>query len=171
MNKINGFTLIEMIVVVAILGIILVTLSSTLFSILSGSSKSEVANIVKQNGEYVISVIDQTVRGGRDIVVSPDGSSITVVNPDGNGTTTQIACVADRFELTKTSSPTISDQRITSDKVAVSDCNVFTSIDTIDNNPPGVSVNFELSQSAVAGKASEQSRQRFQTTVFLRVYK
>lgn len=175
MSNRNGFTLIEILVVIAILSIVLVAFSSTLFSILNGEAKTEVSNQVKQNGEYVLSFIDQTIRNARNIAVSGGGSVLTAVNPDGNSSTTTISCVTgnpNKFTLTSTGVPPINSQPITEDFVTVLDCtNVFTPLPSNNNNPPGVQVKFQLQQTGILGKAIQQSSQTFRTTVFIRVYK
>jgi len=56
------FTLIEMIVVIATIGLVLPALFSIIFSILQQQVKIQRLSIVKREGDYVLNVIENTIR-------------------------------------------------------------------------------------------------------------
>lgn len=78
MNK--GFTLVEILVVmaiVAIAGLILVTIFT---NTLRGSNKSQILAVIKQNGQSVLEQMDKTVRNADNVVcVSNDNPSTSLV--------------------------------------------------------------------------------------------
>ena len=170
----SGFTLIEIIVVVGILGIIMVMGSNLFFSILRGSTKTKILQLVKQNGDYTITVMSRMIRNARS--VSGSGSAITIVNPDGN-TTTFNCCGATPNFLIASESGTLSceNARLTSSEVKVNDCSaVFTvTLGEAEVRPAVVKINFILSQVSQAGvtpRLEEQASVNFQTTISLRNY-
>ncbi|MBI2601180.1 type II secretion system protein [Candidatus Daviesbacteria bacterium] len=67
LNK-KGFTLVEMLVVIAILGIFGLMMSVIYIRSLKGSYKSEVLSAIKRNGQQVLEVMDKTIRNADNIV-------------------------------------------------------------------------------------------------------
>jgi len=163
----SGFTLIEIIVVVGILGIIMIMGSNLFFSILRGSTKTKILQLVKQNGDYAISVMGRMIRNARS--VSGSGSSITIVNPDGRPTT--FSC----SDLDANGANEISSNsaRLINDEVKViNNCsNVFSVIaGEVGTRPDVVTINFTLSQAGVTTRPEERASVNFQTTISLRNY-
>jgi len=169
-----GFTLIEILIVVGVLGVIVGAGSTMFFSVLRGSTKTKVLQMVKQNGDYAISVMERMIRNARSI--SGGGSSITIVNPDG-GTTTFNCCGSNPNFLIASESGTLrcEEARITSSEVKVNNCsNVFeVTPGILGLRPAVVKINFDLSRAEQAGvtfRPEEQAVVNFQTTVSLRNY-
>ena len=61
-KKQKGFTIIEIVVVVGILGVIAVIGTNMFFTVIRGSNKSKNLTTVKQNGEYALSVMERMIR-------------------------------------------------------------------------------------------------------------
>lgn len=171
--KKNGFTLIEIIVVIGILGIILLMGSNLFFSILRSSTKTRILQLVKQNGDYAISVMGRMIRNARS--VSGNGSSITILNPDGKTTTFNCCGASPNFLIASESGGlSCENARLTSSEVKVNNCSIF----TVTSGEPGVrpavvKINFNLSQvsqAEVTPRPEEQASVSFQTTVSLRNY-
>jgi prepilin-type N-terminal cleavage/methylation domain-containing protein len=157
----QGFTLIEILVVVAIFGIIVVLGSSLFFSLLRGSTKSRILKVVRQNGDYALAVMGIMVRNAASLP-NYSGSSITIVNPDGG--TTIFSCSSGRIASNGAS--------LMSSEVKVNDCSSVFSLDLKEGGaaPAVMTIKFSLSQQAVAARPEEQALMNFQTTVSLRNY-
>jgi prepilin-type N-terminal cleavage/methylation domain-containing protein len=159
--KKQGFTLIEILMVVAIFGIIVVLGSGLFFFLLKGSSKSRVLEVVRENGDYALGVMGIMVRNARSLL-NYSGSEITILNPDGK--TTIFSCSGERIASNGAS--------LISSEVKVDDCS---SIFSLEVDPAGVApavmtIKFSLSQKVVTARPEEQALMNFQTTVSLRNY-
>lgn len=78
MNK--GFTLVEILVVIAITAIVGTILVAIFANTLRGSNKAQILSNIKQNGQAVLENMDKTVRGADNVVcTSADGTTLTVV--------------------------------------------------------------------------------------------
>jgi len=66
--KRNGFTLVEIIVVLAITAILGLVLTQIFYSTLRGGSKAQVLSVVKQNGQAAVEAIDKTIRSADKVV-------------------------------------------------------------------------------------------------------
>jgi prepilin-type N-terminal cleavage/methylation domain-containing protein len=166
MKKSSGFTLIEMLVAMAVLGTLVVIGSNMFFTILKSSSKTRVLTEVKQNGDFALNVMSRMIRNAKLITSSCNGgmSSLSIKNPD-NGETT-FACEADNDKISSSAA------RLTSENVSLVagscwfDCLSGESGVT----PDTVTINFSLQQAAQAVRPEETARVNFQTTVTLRNY-
>ncbi|QQG43268.1 MAG: prepilin-type N-terminal cleavage/methylation domain-containing protein [Candidatus Daviesbacteria bacterium] len=79
MNK-NGFTLVEILVVIAILTVMGVILSEIFFRSVRGSAQAEIISRIKQNGQAALETMDKTLRSADGLVcVSSDNSAILFV--------------------------------------------------------------------------------------------
>lgn len=87
----RAFTLIELLIVVTILGGILVAITQLLATSLSGSGKSQALQLVKENGQFAISVIEQTSRRAERITACTTAGTtgtLAVAVPESSGTVT-----------------------------------------------------------------------------------
>lgn len=93
MKKINGFTLIETIVVVAVIGLILPVIFSIFFVLLQQQTKIYRLNTVKKEGDYIINIIENTLRN--------DAVTIHSANPPNDANK---VCANDSTSYSSTSS-------------------------------------------------------------------
>jgi prepilin-type N-terminal cleavage/methylation domain-containing protein len=77
-----GFTLIEILVVMGIFGILAVFGTQMLFSIMKGSIKSRSLTVVKENGEYVINMMERAIRDAQTVFCL-SGGAIKAISLDG----------------------------------------------------------------------------------------
>lgn len=178
MKKHQGFTLIEVLMVVFLLGIVVVIGSNLFFSILKGASKAEITKEVKQNGDYAMNVMERMMRNAQEIVQNSDGqictptmNKIKITNPDGNRT--EFKCIL-QDEVTKIASSSASGTgNLTGKNVTLgTSCSAASLSFSCDSskNPPVVNISFDLSQKGTGLRPEEKAQIHFQTTVGLRTY-
>lgn len=66
----KGFTIIEMLVVIALMAIAGTIITGIFISSLKGSEKAKYLAVIKQNGQVVLDVIDKTIRNADNVVCS-----------------------------------------------------------------------------------------------------
>lgn len=81
-NNKNGFTLIETVIYIALLGLLMTGVVATAYQLLQGSATISVKTAVQDEGSFVLRKIEWAMSGASDI--SGSGSSLTVSRYDGN---------------------------------------------------------------------------------------
>jgi len=161
----GGFTLIEMMVAISILGIVAVIVSGFLLTTLSGSGKAEVNKEVRQNGNYALSVIEGLILNAINVGCTPP---LTINITDINGQMATISCDTTNFKIASSSAAGSVD--LTASNVAVSNCN-FTCA-SLTGGPTKVDILFTVSQktSGLIPKPNEKMSIDFQSEVMTRNY-
>lgn len=72
----NGFTLIEILVVIALLGVLGVILTNILSQVLRGQNKINTINLVKQNGQVILDQLSNEIRSAEKIVCIGKSSAL-----------------------------------------------------------------------------------------------
>jgi len=182
-----GFTLMEIIVVVALLGLVGMMAVNIFFTSLRAGTKAELLKEIKQNGDFAISTMERMIRNAEDIEeVFPwvcDGSNrpnITIRNPDYGKTTfscgNQIASISATpySPLPLTPTPTPVTTYLTSSELFVGPYNseCYFTCRTSTSTPEAVTIYFVLHQSSgpIPARPEERASATFETTVSLRNY-
>lgn len=79
----NGFTLVEIIVVIAIIAIAGTMLVVIFSSTLRGSNKAQMLAVIKQNGQSVLENMDKIIRNADNVVCLNDDNATLVVVKNG----------------------------------------------------------------------------------------
>jgi prepilin-type N-terminal cleavage/methylation domain-containing protein len=83
----RGFSLIELIVVIGLLGLLMLAISSTMLMSIVSSNRVRVTTKTKQAGNYAIGQIQGLIRNAKDLTACSTGANtVTITNPDGNST-------------------------------------------------------------------------------------
>lgn len=163
----KGLTLIELIVTVALVGIIVLATSGILFGILKAQSKGEVNKEVKQNGDYVLSIMEGAIRNAT-LVQTGSVNDFTVI--DVNNNSTKFTCYTPpNPENIRQSINGAPDTVLTSTAVDVKSCN-FTVVPAPPQGPPYVLLYFIIQQHGTAGNTAESATSTYQEIVSLRNY-
>lgn len=163
LSLVSGFTFIEMIVAISILGIVALIGTGFLLTSLSSSGKAEINKEVRQNGNFALSVIEGLIVSAKSVSCT-DSTHIVVTDVRGNDAT--ISCDTTGNKIASSSASENID--LTAINVAVTNCN-FTCTTTV-GNPTTVGVGFSVSQVGSSGRPSEKSSASFQTQVSARNY-
>lgn len=165
-TKDKGFGLLEIIIAIAILGVIVVIGSNSFFSILRGSTKTKNLQLVKQNGDYAILVMERMIRNARTIIRPDLGGNtnyLIILNPDGGQT--NFTC--EDGKITSNSASLIS-----SETKIISSCDDFF---TIIPGKPGlkpttIEIKFTLGLTEEKFLPQEKVEIPFKTAITLRNY-
>lgn len=93
----KGFTLVEILVTMAIVAIVGTILVTTFTNTLRGSNKSQILAVIKQNGQAVLENMDKTIRGADNLLCPTDSTPVytAVVVQNGVYTRYRIALPGD----------------------------------------------------------------------------
>ncbi len=97
-----GFTMIELLTVVSIFGILAVVSANLFFSSLAGSTKEGVIRQIKENGDFSVTQIENSLRAAKRIVANSGGDTCVngmslVAYEDLNGSVTELGVVDGRL--------------------------------------------------------------------------
>ena len=100
--KKNGFTLIEILVVIAIMAITGIILTEVFIRSLRGGNKAEVLSLLKQNGQSVLERMDKDIRNSDSVVCVDSTKTMIVIQKNGVYTRFRLKdkrMLEDRFSL------------------------------------------------------------------------
>ncbi len=176
MKKNNGFTLIETLMVVFLMGIVLVAGGNMFFGIMKGASKVEVEREIKQNGEYALGIMERMIKNSRSVLVCNSIDNILEIeNPDYFSTAFHIINDSGVDRIASSSASPASDLFLTGDNVNVSDL-VFTCTTDPVGSPDEddirrVDINFTITpKGVIAGEVPPEMYAKidFKTSISLR---
>ncbi len=159
-----GYTLVELIVAIGLLGILAVSATNLFFSAIRGSSKVDAGTEVKQNGQFALSAMEQLIRNSLTLN-SCTGTNINITSRDGKEII--FACVdvgAGSGYIASNSA------RLTSENVVVTSCSFACSEDVTKLRSPLVTVTFTIQQKAAGVETYQRAAADFSTSVSLRSY-
>lgn len=154
----SGYTMIELLAVVAIIGLIGVSASQLFFTTIRGGNKAQVIADVKQEGDYVINKIERLVRNGT--AISACGANNLQVE-DVDGQNHQILMQNNQLTLDGEVliGSTISVQGFTCNLTAGSDA-----------EPDHVDITLTLLKGGANFREDEMAEQVFKTSITMRNY-
>jgi len=160
-----GFTMIEMIVVVSILGLVAVMTSGFLLVSLTAAGKAEVVKEVRQNGNYALSVMEGMILNSRGIGCTSGQNTQAVEVTDANGIITSFICDEneDKKKISSVSGQTID---LTSSSVVVSNCHF--DCEGTSGLPVKVHLEFTVQKGGEDARPSEKASLLFKTDVMPR---
>lgn len=164
----KGFSLIEMLVVVAIFASVALILSqSTVFS-LRGAKKSDTSSRVRDNLSFAMTVMDRHLRNAQSLpsCVATPQTSLNYIDADGNPSA--FYCVNEGPNGYIASGSSALSDRITSDQVSVTACS-FVCDATGVGLPPQIKISLTGEDRLAAG-TEEKSPITLETQVNLRTY-
>ncbi|OGG11488.1 hypothetical protein A2Z00_03515 [Candidatus Gottesmanbacteria bacterium RBG_13_45_10] len=177
-KKIAGFTLLETLITVGIIGMVGVLISQVFFTTTRTNTKTELVKDVKQNGDFALESMQRTIRNSLAIqtTCSPapgtTSSSIDVQNPDGTMTTFGCAfdTSANATRIVATTSAGL--QYLTSTNVSLGGTSCSDPNNTLafvctsyPDQPSSVDIQFRLSQKGTPVDQYAVTSISFETTV------
>ncbi len=165
----GGFTLIEILIVVSLIGVMSIAITQVFMSILRSQSKGEIIKGVKQNGDYAYSVMESMIRNAQEVTDPTSCGSqvdeISIKNPDDY--ITRFYCTSGAVSLVASQSGT-SNFFLTNSDVDASACHFI--VNCPPTSPKYVWMTFTLSQANAAAGVAETATETFEGIVSLRNY-
>ncbi len=163
----RGFSLIEMMIVISIMGVVAVIASGFLLVSLTASHKAEITKEVRQNGNYALSVMEGMILNSLSVGCtdpSPTVKALNVRNIDEG--VTSFLCDEEAGRISSVSAGIGGSVFLTGTNVKVQDC-AFNCVKEL-GRPAVIEINFNVSQIAENARASEKATLDFQTKVITR---
>lgn len=180
----NGFTLVELLIVVALVGII-GTITTQVFILgIHSQSKTEMMKEIKQNGDFTLSVMEGMIINALDVGMNTNqcntnSKQLTILNPDGFTTmfdcnsNVNISSVSGIYVPDPNPTPTgipLTNSRV---KVPSISCNFRLVCPSLPLTPKYVYITFTVDQADVPGitpNPLNRATLNYQSTVSLRNY-
>ena len=166
-----GFTLIELMVAVSIIGVVLLAVTQMLVQSLVGAAKAEAITRVKNNGDTALVAMERAIREGQELDITPNQFDCTVaagkprvqfMNVAGNRVVIQEN--SGRLSITEGSNS----RYITETDVIIEPGTLkFRCVDEANSRRDKVRISFELSFNGGA-RASRNVSTNFYTSVMMR---
>lgn len=175
-----GFTLLEIMITTAIMGVIGMLISQVFFTTTRVNTKTELLKDMKQNGQFAMDTITRMIRASLEVnsactTSGSQASSIQITNPDGQMTT--FGCSLDAStgatRIASTSAYSGQSDYLTSKNVSLGSTScagaslVFTCTSSPDQ-PSRVKVVYTLRQIGSPNDSFGTASQTFETTVSVR---
>lgn len=163
----KGFTLVEMILYVALCSLLLVSISTLLSSLLSARVRSQAINEVNQQGFQVMHLMTSTIRNGRSIQTPSIGAtssllSVTVVNSIASPTIFNIASGTLRIQEGSGVSVALTNSRVSASALQ------FQNVSSASTTEKIVKLTFVLSSNNISGRSEYSFSKTFTGSATLR---
>jgi Tfp pilus assembly protein PilW len=163
--KNQSFTLIELLLYIAIISLVLVSVTGFFWNIASGNIKEKSYQEVQQNGRFAIAKMTQEIKKAIGINSPTPGSSansLSLIMPDSNLNPTIFDVSGGKIRITQGASAPI---ELTTDQVLVSNLQ-FTNLSYL-NTPGTLRVEMTLENLNPSGKSEYKASLDLKTTVSL----
>jgi prepilin-type N-terminal cleavage/methylation domain-containing protein len=162
-KRIQGFSLLEILVVVTVFSILAILTTQAVLLTLRGSKKSESLTKVRGNIDYSLAVIERNIRNAESIEECPNPDPSTISYLDENGVSTSFSCASDAEGGYIASAS----GRLTSSEVDVTSCS-FVCEDVGGGTNPAVTISISAQDANLS--AMEGGDITISTKIFLRTY-
>ncbi len=149
----KGFTLVEVLIVMVILGVVLTAGTGVFLSTISTSNKTQTQNTVKEAGRNASELITRRIQASRALILI-NSTQVTIVDGDGissilscvNGTASTNGWLEITPALGSTTSLTFQDPADNTKGVNVTGCNFVVVNGASGKEPPALQYKFKVSQ-------------------------
>jgi prepilin-type N-terminal cleavage/methylation domain-containing protein len=162
-KRIQGFSLLEILVVVTVFSILAILTTQAVLLTLRGSKKSESLTKVRGNIDYSLAVIERNIRNAESIEECPNSDTRIISYLDEDGVLTSFSCASD-----DDGGYIASDSgRLTSSEVDVIVCS-FECEDLAGDTNPAITISISARDASLS--AMEGGEITISTKIFLRTY-
>ncbi len=162
-KKIQGFSLLEILVVITVFSILAILTTQAVLLTLRGSKKSESLTKVRGNIDYSLAIIERNIRNAESIEECPNSDTSIISYLDEDGISTSFSCASDMDGGYIASAS----GRLTSSEVDVTSCSFVCEDEGVGINP---AVTVSISARDAKLSAMEGGEITISTIIFLRTY-
>ena len=159
----KGFTLIEVLVVLAVFAILGIVVAQSLLLILRSARKSDTSNKVRESLDFAVASMERQIHNATDIVPCPNVDLNTINIVDQSQVTYSLTCTNIGPEGYIASGSA----RFTSTDIAITACS-FACTPSTASVPPFVTINITAQDSTAVGP--ENTKMTDSTRIYLRSY-
>lgn len=160
----RGYSLVEIMVVLALFAILVLVATQTLLLSLRSANKSEALGRVKENLEYSVSIMERYLRGAKSITTTcPNTDTNTLSFIDKDDVARTFSCVNPGVD----GYINLNTNRLTDQKISVLSCTIACS--TVIGSPPSVEITI-VAQDKSSVPGADQAQATSKTTVVLRQF-
>lgn len=165
MKKIKGFSLLEVLVVLAVFSLLAIVSTTVILLSVRGTKKSDTSSRVRQNVDHAISVIERQIRNATSVASCPNADPNVLSYFDQDGNPTSFTCFANPVDGYIASGSA----KITADEVIIDYCSI-TCVPAAggESSPPYVDISINARDKSTTG--AESSAFSAQTQIYLRTY-
>lgn len=162
-KRTQGFSLLEILVVITVFSILAILTTQAVFLTLRGSKKSESLIKVRGNIDYSLAVIERNIRNAELIEECPNSDQSIISYLDENGVSASFSCASDAEGGYIASAS----GRLTSSEVDVTSCS-FVCEDAGGGTNPAITISIDARDANLS--AMEGGEISISTKIFLRTY-
>jgi len=162
-KNIQGFSLLEILVVITVFSILAIMTTQAVLMTLKGSKKSESLTKVRGNIDYSLAIIERNIRNADSIDECPNPDTNIISYQDEDGLTTSFSC-AEEDDIGYIASAS---GRLTSSEVDVTSCS-FVCEEAVGETNPAITVSISAQDAVLS--ALEGGEITISTKIFLRTY-
>lgn len=172
----RGFTLLEMVVSLAIIAVVAVVLSQVFIATLRTNVKTEILKDTKQSGEFALESMVRMIQNAKSVAsacvsTGTVAKSVSIVNPDGETTTFGCTLVGAETRISSVSAQGteyLTPGGVTLGGTGCSGSSLSFTCYGAAGLPGSVTISFQLAQSGASAEGFEQSNSSFQTSATMR---
>jgi prepilin-type N-terminal cleavage/methylation domain-containing protein len=161
-----GFTLIELVVIIAIIGIMMVALSNMMIDSLRAKNRVKLMDRINENGTWISSELRKNLlRSPQSLIICKNGVGLTGIGfGDDVGSATIITCKENQTIASSSARPLT----MTDSGIAATGCNTFVTCVGSTPDVTSVTIKFTLGSGVYADKAENKYRKTFESVVTVR---
>ena len=170
MRSKNGFTLIELVVTVGIIGIVMVSLSDMMINSLRAKNRIRIMDKISQNGDWITSEIRKNLlRAPRESIDCPVGGGAVIIFGDDSSNVNTITCSEGSGIASQSAEVSHNIGNLVETGIKVTGCGEFVGCQkSLNGEVMSATIKFILSAANVSSGQENQYSKTFESEITIR---